>query len=104
MLKISGYNTSSRTKFYLHCPKCGTPGEIALPHFLVAVNTEERLYCLDCNNSFRIVFEMLDPRSPTLREPVQSGQICPQCAGSGRVKFNSGRRYPCGKCNGSGQI
>ena len=35
---------------------------------------------------------------------VAVGQPCPRCAGSGRVEFNSGRRYPCGLCNGSGHV
>ena len=49
-------------------------------------------------------YESVDERSPTLREAVAPKQPCPQCAGSGRVQFNSGRRYPCGKCNGTGQV
>jgi DnaJ-class molecular chaperone len=41
-------------------------------------------------------------RSPTLREAASG--TCPRCAGSGKVEFNSGRRYPCGLCNGSGHV
>jgi ribosomal protein S27AE len=66
-------------------------------------------------NDWRIVVEitpvgvknlkdLLDRDAQLRNEAVDVGQTCPRCAGSGRLTFNSGRRYTCGLCNGSGHV
>ena len=53
-------------------------------------------------NGFKILDDSQTRVDEQRNAPVQSEQKCPRCAGSGRVQFKSGRRYPCGLCNGTG--
>lgn len=46
--------------------------------------------------------DLLDQRSPTPREPVQTGQTCPECGGDGADHEDSSK--DCWNCNGSGQV
>ena len=47
------------------------------------------------------LLELLDPRSPTLREA--DGDTCPSCAGKGTAN-GTGLAYVCSTCKGTGHV
>lgn len=62
---ISGYNTYSRTKFYLACPACKTTAEITVPAFLAAINKQTWFVCSDCQARFIVKVELLNDSNLT---------------------------------------
>lgn len=55
----------------LTCPHCQSTVEIDARDFLklLNINNSSRM-CVDCRRDFMVTTALLDPRSPTLREPV----------------------------------
>ncbi len=102
-LKISAYNSYSKTLLYVHCPQCDVSAEINLPMFLQAINLEKRFHCSDCGAYFMVKIGLLDSATELRNEAEAGWQICPQCKGTGYIQ-GVHRKYTCGKCNGAGQI
>jgi len=84
-----------------HCPKCGQKNSVGVVAFSDAIDRQDSIVCAACKVRFYVVISLLDPRSPTLRTPVQSEQKCPSCFGRGWLK-GQGMMNKCNVCDGTG--
>ena len=98
MIKFDSYVS---VKIYLECPKCAHTIETELPALVHAMNGNREVFCSGCERKFKLKVELLDPRSPTLREA--DGDTCPSCSGYGSYLVGA-YHETCPECEGTGHV
>lgn len=82
-LIITGFNTSSETKFYLACPKCGKKNEFGVLKFLDAINRHKEITCVVCNNEFYVELNCSIRDAELHVHPTEAGGaiewVCENC-------------------------
>ena len=71
--KLSAYNTSSDTMFYITCPKCSVPYEVGLAAFVAAVNHTRGFRCAACDCRFLVTINL--PASSNLTQRAADGAV-----------------------------
>ena len=102
MLQMKALQGYISPRFEWICPKCDAIHFVDVLDFFKATAGGSGMKCDVCRIAYEVKIELLDPRSPTLRAPVQSEQKCPSCSGTGTYIGKIGSGHKCVACDGTG--